>query len=160
MNYIFSFINSKSRNQIITNKNFILPMKYPNRSALCKINPKPENEGYLYDIICTIKGSSQCPVQSNDSIIVGEEEQLPIQIDENFTLYFSSFANQSSLIYEINVGPIMKLGKIGNECKYYFKFFNEPFNLANFEKELTFTIDTHFINNDYKAICTLSQIQN
>ncbi len=36
----------------------------------------------------------------------------------------------------------------------------EPFNLDFFEKELTFTIDTYFINKDYEAHCVLYASQN
>ena len=156
-NYIFSFKDSKS--SVVTDEEFLLQMKVPNKEAVCKIKDNTNTEESLYDVECTIEGRTTCPVDVDSVIIVGDEEPKEIEINDTSILYFSSFSGQNSLIYKITVGNILKSDINKENCRYNFKFSDSTYALDYFSKNILFYYDMKFNDKDVVAKCILSEIE-
>jgi hypothetical protein len=131
-------------------------MIYPEKYAICTINV--EERILSNDVNCIIEGANECPVETNKDIIVGDIEPESIQ-DGNSTIYFSSFAGQNTFFYTVSIENLLK-SKITEDCKYYFKFSNEPFILDFFTKDISFTFNMIFNGESVKAKCLLYQDKN
>ena len=155
-NYYYFYFNNSWLNYSIENinKNFTLQMKAPNRKSICMIL-KVGNIDSLYNIKCFIEGYLNCPIDEEDDIIVDIFEPEPIQINDNYSLYFSSFGYQSTLNYTLSVENLIKLNKT-DKCKYYFTFSKIKLNPNILTKELVFDFDILFNEEKYKAECILT----
>ena len=154
--YQFFFNNSKT--QIVPNKQILLKMKVPDRISLCNVIPNNDNNEDTYTVDCIIEGTNTCPIESDEDIVVGDEEPEPIRISDKVILYFSSFSGKNTLEYIITLENLLK-SEVKN-CKYYFKFSNEPFALDFFTNEIPFSFDLFFNGENVKADCILSEDKN
>ena len=104
-------------------------------------------------------GDDECPVGEHNEIMVGEKNPEPIIFENNDILKFSNFINKTTLIYDIKVGNILKIGK--KENYYYYEFENFEFDLNDakyfYENEIIFEVGIYFNNTEYNSICNLTQ---
>ena len=155
-NYHFSFVNNSNIDFELTQQ-FDLEMKQPLLKATCEYN-QTNNE-----INCSIKGDEQCPVDENDEIIVGEKNPADIIIEEtNDILKFANFINKTTLVYDIKVENLLKIGKKENDnCYYYFNFNKFEFDINDakffYENEILFKFDIYFNNQEFKSICNITK---
>ena len=157
--YHFSFVNN-SIIELTQKIKFNLEMKQPSLNAICEYNPT-NNE-----INCTIEGKEECPVDEHDEIIVGEKNPESIKIeDTNDILKFENFINKTTLVYDIKVENLLKIGKRDeNKCYYYFNFskFEIDINDAEYfyENEILFEFYVYFNDTEFnlfKSICSITK---
>ena len=152
-NYHFSFVDN---NKIELSGQFNLEMKKPASNATCEYDQ-------INNVInCFIEGDEHCPVGEHDEIIVGEKNPASIIIENtNDILKFENFINKSTLVYDIKVENLLKIGKRNDDNYYYFNFSNFEFDKNDtkyfYENEILFEFDIYFNNEDFKSICSITK---
>ena len=125
-NTIYTFYFNNSKCYYKEKLQFYLNMEFPNKIANCT-GYKKYNESSDYDVICTMEGTSTCPVEEDEDvkIIADKNEPTPYRINETLIIYYYSFAGQTSDNYQkyyISRGVLTKnsVKKNNNEVIYSF----------------------------------------
>ena len=155
---IYTFTIKDCISQYYFYQEFYLQLKEPNKLASCKmINSDDINN--IYNIQCTLDETSTCESEyENKELIIDNVEPEYIRIDENNIVYFYKFKEQTTIVYEIKVGNLLKSGIDNDESKYYFKFDNEPFSLPNFKNNILFIFNMSYNNSQVTANCELIKL--
>ena len=133
---------------------FKLEMKKPYIDATC------ENIRNNNDIICTIEGIDECPVDKNNEIIVGDKDPEGVIIENtNDILKFANFKKQNTYNYNFKVGNLIKEGK-QSDCLYYYSFSKYDINSGGvdyfFENNLLINIPIYFNNILFNSVINMT----
>lgn len=153
--YSFSFINSKIINDF--NGEFILELSQPKKNATCLIKNFDEKEKEC-DVVCSLEKSESCQDDYEKiEFIVGNKNPENITVNNDRVIYFANFTEQTTIVYNITVGNLLK-SEIKND-KFYFTFSNGTQNkFPNFKKTIKFTFDMFYNETQIAPECSLAKI--
>ena len=153
--YSFSFINSKIINNF--EGEFILELSQPKKNATCLIKNFDEKEKEC-DVVCSLEKSESCQADyENEDFIVGSKNPENITVNNDRVIYFANFTEQTTIVYNITVGNLLK-SEIKND-KFYFTFSNgTQNNFPNFKKTIKFTFDMFYNETQISPECSLAKI--
>ena len=153
--YSFSFINSKIINNF--DGEFILELSQPKKNATCLIKNFDEKEKEC-DVVCSLEKSESCQADyGNEDFIVGSKNPENITVNNDRVIYFANFTEQTTIVYNITVGNLLK-SEIKND-KFYFTFSDgTQHKLPNFKKTIKFTFDMFYNETQIAPECSLAKI--
>ena len=157
---IYSFYFMNSINQINFNNEFYLQVSEPSRTAICNLINFDVTKKTC-DIKCSFDAIPTCESDyEGKDIIISNKEPDPLRIDDNYIMYFDNFREQNTIVYNIEVGNLLKGDINKEECKYYFNFDNDPYKLPNFKETIIFNFTMYFNNSEVLSTCLLKEFKN